>query len=62
MRRDQRKKGQPPTSREDRILKPGGFPLGKIGSGYMATIAGQPTIRDMAAEDNPETQEEERRG
>ncbi|MGI9862005.1 hypothetical protein SDD30_11565 [Moorella naiadis] len=61
MHRDQRKKGQPPSRRKDRILKPGDFPQGKMGSGYMATIAGQPTIKDMDAEDTPETPDGKRR-
>ncbi|WXJ85347.1 hypothetical protein MTBGP_21560 [Moorella thermoacetica] len=48
------KEKRPPTSREDRILKPEDFPQGKIGSAYMATIAGQPAIRDVADEEEEE--------
>ena len=61
MHRDPGKQEQQPTSREDRILKPGDFPQGKIGSGYMATIAGQPAIREMATRTGPATEGEEER-
>lgn len=43
---------QPVSSKEDdRISKPQNFPQGKIGSGFMATVAGQPSIRDTADEE-----------
>lgn len=48
-------KKRPPTSKEDRILKPRDFSQGKIGSGYMATVAGQPAIRDTADTGEEET-------
>ncbi|MDN5347907.1 MAG: hypothetical protein PWP65_1471 [Clostridia bacterium] len=40
-----------PQNKADRILQPAEFPQGKIGSGYMATVAGQPAIKDTASFD-----------
>ncbi len=50
-------KKKAPDATKERILQPREFSQGKIGSGYMATVAGQPAIRDTSDRETEDSED-----